>query len=958
MEALQYFNNKQTQGCHCDPNPPKTPKPCGYICTMRSRIKRVCEGHLKWVLRVANNNGFLTPHHWVNGEEIVNWKTNPWLAEETLVDAPFQIIKLGEFHRLFGYSENLNEALQRSLGNVKTALEAWIQDLDRRNRLGLYAFPRCRKEPTYSFYFTDHVLIWRAIKSVEALGWSESLRIPSGNESRPPSTSGRDRGNQTSRIYSSGKVQMNILKRFTTENPISKKRMIAVSRSPDQNRFLLRTKDIALFHAMDDGLFDKPGSNKDSSDIWQDKIDVWRNLIDCQIHHEDNDDNTWDEPLRFALSIVMAQKKKRMNLRAVDEMHAHAMSVLFQSTSCNGLIPGRLDENNEPVLYEDELVRDRFWGITFEVPYVLWKYHRDRSSKAQQPHLQHTLSEPTPSSSENTEILRYVKELLEHQRAERGLKVSRDHQMKRSFPFNNVVDQKNIVELSDEWLYKEPSFFIASNTPPGNPPPQPASEPCGAFRDVPKSKSSKMRQDTSQNNSGTKEITNWAHIMDIMRKGRTPEAAKKRLWAFFSADGIPEAIETYLRPGKQDSEENSEEYFEDEENVGTGDDVSAFFQRHRSCDAFFAEDTAAVYNTWTTEFHSFFYTIRPEESDGGATIRNMQAPKHQSFTDLGDDEAHKKLAKTVMSFRFDGDFFDRYWTCYYLEQDPKNKQDVGAVGRVNALLKEETTEQDGNVETPRARKASWQQRRVLELLIFGNIIRRMHTGAREILEKAKSNNIRATKEPGDAQPNQNGSYKVHYKDFLTTSQRCQNLQHILQTVEANLAKNMDKISQWQNREKERLAERPRWTFNDESRYRGVISKLLVSNQHQVQELRRAQTDISSFNDRLMKQLETMRNDLDQRRADDIQRFTYVTAFFLPAGFATSVFSMSGTPDRSTVVPMAITAIILLLLTVFLLLFAESFGTLRTLIIKRPELHFKYATARDRSTNVGDIERMV
>ncbi|KAM0470335.1 hypothetical protein ACHAPX_009953, partial [Trichoderma viride] len=31
--------------------------------------------------------------------------------------------------------------------------------------------------------------------------------------------------------------------------------------------------------------------------------------------------------------------------------------------------------------------------------------------------------------------------------------------MKKSVPFKNFIDQNNIVELQDEWMYNEPTFF-------------------------------------------------------------------------------------------------------------------------------------------------------------------------------------------------------------------------------------------------------------------------------------------------------------------------------------------------------------------------------------------------------------------------------------------------------------------------------------------------------------------
>ncbi|KAK0371767.1 hypothetical protein CLIM01_10878 [Colletotrichum limetticola] len=144
-------------------------------------------------------------------------------------------------------------------------------------------------------------------------------------------------------------------------------------------------------------------------------------------------------------------------------------------------------------------------------------------------------------------------------------------------------------------------------------------------------------------------------------------------------------------------------------------------------------------------------------------------------------------------------------------------------------------------------------------------------------------------------------------------------------VEGDLAGNLAQMELWRTREKDRQAEKPRWTLNDENRYRVIIVRLRVSNEHDVQKLKRIHLEIASLNGLLAKRLEVMRNDLEQRRANDIQKFTYVTVVFLPLGFATGVFSMSGTP----LVSMVFTAIVSLVVTALMLGVTQAFDS-RTL----------------------------
>ncbi|KAJ4172351.1 hypothetical protein NW754_002545 [Fusarium falciforme] len=842
--ALDYFKSI--------PRPSKSV----YIYWMTERILKTCNGHLKWLFGKEYRNlpeNPSAPHCWVNGKVIDGWDKNPYLPSKPLVEVPFQIIKAGDF-----YGRHKEWEVPKETGTV---VEAWIKELDERNKLGCYAFPRDSNQPTHHFYFTDHVFIWRAIKSVESLGFKSklSISIPTdGDEgdARPAKKSTK------SRNYYSIQVQNQILKRFTTENPISKKQMIAVSRSPAHNRFLLRTKDAGLFHAMDLGFFDKPGAEK-GHDVWQNKVDTWRNLVDCQVHHDDNDDTTWDEPLRFALSFIMAQAGKCMNLRSVDEMRSHAISVLLQSAWPNGLLAGRFDANKEPILYDAAITRDKYWASSFEMPYILWKYSRpplaDDGDLKTQIKDSSTVTELKSASSSDAELLTSLKMLLVGQMGTNPSPYQTAQVMKRTFTVNNVVDQKNIVELSDEWLYKEPDFFAhvsKSNDEPVSvrdydetfPGSRQTTAPTEiAVVDVPRTK------DTKKNSLGLDDLMKTFSPGDFktfMQKKRSQSKAKKRFCALFGTNP-PASAGYHQTPSELPA-------------------MMDFSERHGSYDKFFSEVTAAELNTWTTELHLSFYAIGSGRSGPSSTtaVRDHE------------DGSAERLVRIAMSLRFNGDFFDRYWTCHFLESNPIMRTNLDAKDEVKALLLPNDTEGTDQ------RKAPWRQRRVLELLLFNRIIGRMQECTTDIFEEARHH---ALNEPATSnsearvadatESSSSNSSDVDYEAFRTTSNRYRESQQLLQTVEQDLQENLAQIEQWMNREKERETERPRWTFNDESRYRSAISKHLVSNQRGIQALKRTHAKISNLNDSLSKKLEIIRSDLDQRRADDIERFTYVTVFF-------------------------------------------------------------------------------
>lgn len=95
-------------------------------------------------------------------------------------------------------------------------------------------------------------------------------------------------------------------------------------------------------------------------------------------------------------------------------------------------------------------------------------------------------------------------------------------------------------------------------------------------------------------------------------------------------------------------------------------------------------------------------------------------------------------------------------------------------------------------------------------------------------------------------------------------------------------------------------------------------------------LKRRRGNIASYDSSLRRKLEGIRSELDLHGADDIRMFTYVTAIFLPIGFATGVFSMSEAPSNMTLYSMIGTAAITLLLT-FIALINANF--LRKWVVK-------------------------
>ena len=92
-----------------------------------------------------------------------------------------------------------------------------------------------------------------------------------------------------------------------------------------------------------------------------------------------------------------------------------------------------------------------------------------------------------------------------------------------------------------------------------------------------------------------------------------------------------------------------------------------------------------------------------------------------------------------------------------------------------------------------------------------------------------------------------------------------------------------------------------------------------------------------------KELEKQDRVREANRNADIRRFTYVTVIFLPLGFATGVFSMSGAPSGSTLGNMILTAVAAFAITASLIIGVTNLDVIRK----------SYRRARKRAPNLRD-----
>ncbi|KAL7957765.1 hypothetical protein V8C34DRAFT_284736 [Trichoderma compactum] len=646
-------------------------------------------------------------------------------------------------------------------------------------------------------------------------------------------------------------------------------------------------------------------SDNDLTNLWRNKHESWMATIDSQKLHEDNDDDNWDHPLQYALAMVLSAKGVHMNSQSPAQMYTFARSILLQSSSPNGLFPGLLDENKDPALFEDD---DAYWHASFEVPCILWE------TKQSSPRTEENISDETSSAF-----------LLRRNSAEAS--ISGAGFVKRYEPFTETSD----LGPNYEWLYKKPEFF-------------------GLRIDLSSKAIEKFCEDHRRSGDRSSEtidravaaalapkqdvLQDFGYIIDISGPEYTKILGQRNLpFRIFSPDKIRSFI-----GGVRDTTNAKKRFFHFyRANLDVAlncylasseeEEISSFFDKHSSYSKYFFEDTTAIFNKWVTELHLSFYQVVTDD------VASQAIPWTETFKfpDSTGSESDKRVGRAVMSFRFDGDVFDHYWTCHFFDHNPQWLSNTQA-GR--PLISSRPV--SGTLETD-----PWQQRRVLELVLFDTILQEMIKGTKGILEeimtsvlKSSHSHNRAKNQPTvdfseiDASTLLNALEvlsKVDSNTFASKNELWNKFQRILQVIEDDLKESLTMIALWTDREGKRNIIQAGWTPRKEQKYQGAISRLKLLNSHKIHELRRCGANVASFNMLLTRRLEVMRNDLDTKSNVDIRLFTYVTVVFLPVSFATGVFSMSGAPTRELLGSMASTACVALLITVIALLNAKVLG---------------------------------
>ncbi|KAJ5291325.1 Mg2+ transporter zinc transport protein [Penicillium angulare] len=141
------------------------------------------------------------------------------------------------------------------------------------------------------------------------------------------------------------------------------------------------------------------------------------------------------------------------------------------------------------------------------------------------------------------------------------------------------------------------------------------------------------------------------------------------------------------------------------------------------------------------------------------------------------------------------------------------------------------------------------------------------------------------------------------KSYFDSHETWSSMNEAMETLKEDLGQIEKHIQDWRTREDRLANERPRWTRNDEYRYRDAINRVQLLHDIVERNFKATEADVRKVAQILKLRQETQKAKYDQTMTDlswrqnaNVALFTYATVFFLPLGFATSFLSMQAPPS--------------------------------------------------------------
>lgn len=897
----------------------------------------------------------------MTGEAVTLPKSSKaWVPREQVRNTAFQILKALEFANAFNDDKDGNSSPVN--GIISQWAWGWVRWLERSDRQESLTWYHRESEGLKVFRLDDHIWIWRALKGMEDKSsfWQLLYAKAQRNDrssSTGPKTSDTDKIIRYLRKFTSRTVQQEVLRKFTAEHEILRKKMVALTRSLRETRFLLHARDTALLYGQDMGFFPEDASFRK----------VWKNTIDAQRFHEHNQEARWDNALRYALSIMLGIRGHQINNRKPGDMVRKATEVLLESSSENGLFPGKLDIMTKGPLqdvFHAEDDADSYYDAGFEIPYIFLTHAKAIGAiidEITEPALEmasgklNLRSNPTGENLISTEAVpahntsnlqghidqreedRELRVLLEKLSdvlsalpylpsstsaldsiGSRELAGNARLAFKKAIPFNSIIDHHSIVKIEGDWLFPSPDFFGSEDDE--NTSIDKTLDSLMEFEEgwLTRIDVAEMRRKySSQNNvDGRAEGQGWRmsvdepedsglSVMDMPSRKRLQE---KRLRIVIELQiGSLEFI--WDRISKPRTVTDAKKRMIVWSCRDTGPELEAALLCYAASKGDERENMLEFFERHFRHESSMFDHCHLAGNTWNTEVHLSFFILEDAHGPLSVDTAWKgaqsnQISRGAIGFRFNGDAFDRYWTLH-LFSNLKSLRVPGA--------KQDSFGRDPSMSTGRGLNF---QRKVLELHFLSIMLSHAEHNMGQILERVKSElDIKSGA----------FSWSIPSMDtYSSWSRRWERLAPLLQALADNLTSTQDIIGQWEAREGARGQDRPRWTHNDERKHRAAITRaqrVLKWRKKGIQDLL---DKVESLREACPSWLANAREELSFRSNQNIASFTYVTIVFLPLGFAASVFSMSGYPAASWVASMAVIAVVTLAITATALANAKLF----------------------------------
>ena len=315
-----------------------------------------------------------------------------------------------------------------------------------------------------------------------------------------------------------------------------------------------------------------------------------------------------------------------------------------------------------------------------------------------------------------------------------------------------------------------------------------------------------------------------------------------------------------------------------------------FLSRNDALENFFGERADKRANLWETEFHLAFYQLL-DSTDSPSRTHSREMPS------LSQNQGPRTIAPVTLSFRFVGDLRDRFWSCLFLSSETIDFKGLVQQYHDSSETKAQTYEKQG-------------QRKTLELFYVERMLNEMVTSIGIILAAFRTELALSPKR------RQIFESIYYYSGLQFHLEASEILQDVMQKVDLSVKV----IEDWEKREDTRGLP-SRWSLKDEDRYGETLKHLTQKCKINLQKLRIQHNQLGEqrmYADQWYTNLVGYKQLREARTAEDVRLFTYVTIIFLPLSFSSSLFSMAGTPQASTLAVMGPTTVIALALTILLL----------------------------------------